>query len=122
MTTLREEPDVLVDAVAGKEDLQYEAQLSQHNQMDENEMKPVRSTVGPFSCITNCIHRLMPPGGIVASAFSLAGGTIGAGILGLPAGSNGFGLVTALIIMVFVTVLTIFSLSACCPSRLPRRE
>ncbi|CAC9449963.1 putative amino acid transporter [Leishmania infantum JPCM5] len=55
-------------------------------------------------------QKLVPPGGVIASSFTLGSSTLGAGILGLPAAFNSMGFVTALLVLIVVTVLTIFSL------------
>ncbi|KPA74217.1 amino acid transporter putative (AAT19) [Leptomonas pyrrhocoris] len=55
-------------------------------------------------------EKVVPPGGLIASSFTLGSSTLGAGILGLPAAFNSMGLATALIVLVVVVVLTIFSL------------
>ncbi|CAD2218974.1 Transmembrane amino acid transporter protein/Tryptophan/tyrosine permease family, putative [Angomonas deanei] len=110
MSTNNQNADAFVNDAVQKNDDQFMTELSQRNQMDEEDLTPVSAPRGPFSCITRCVHKVMPPGGIVASAFSLAGGTIGAGILGLPAGTNACGVITSMILLTYVTVLTIFSL------------
>lgn len=53
---------------------------------------------------------IIPPGGMVASAFTLGSSTLGAGILGLPAAFHSMGLATGLIVLLIVVVLSIFAL------------
>lgn len=55
-------------------------------------------------------EKIVPPGGIIASSFTLGSSTLGAGILGIPAAFNSMGFVTGLIVLVVVDILTIFSL------------
>ncbi|AIN95809.1 amino acid transporter, putative [Leishmania panamensis] len=56
------------------------------------------------------LEKIIPPGGVIASSFTLGSSTLGAGILGLPAAFNSMGLVTALLVLIVVTVLTIYSM------------
>ncbi|CAG9569065.1 putative amino acid transporter [Leishmania major strain Friedlin] len=56
------------------------------------------------------VEKVVPPGGVIASSFTLGSSTLGAGILGLPAAFNSMGFVTALLVLILVTVLTVFSL------------
>ncbi|GET86128.1 transmembrane amino acid transporter, putative [Leishmania tarentolae] len=63
-----------------------------------------------FSKLRMWFQRAVPPGGVVASSFTLGSSTLGAGILGLPAAFNSMGFVTALLVLIFVTLLTVFSL------------
>lgn len=62
------------------------------------------------SRVRHVLERLVPPGGLIASAFTLGSSTLGAGILGVSAAFNMMGLVTAIIVLVVITALTIVSL------------
>ncbi|KAH9593354.1 hypothetical protein LSM04_001265 [Trypanosoma melophagium] len=53
---------------------------------------------------------LFPPGTMLSSAFTLGISTLGAGILGLPSAFNMTGYILSIILLVVVTMLTIFSL------------
>ncbi|ORC89220.1 putative transmembrane amino acid transporter [Trypanosoma theileri] len=53
---------------------------------------------------------LFPPGSMLASAFTLGSSTLGAGILGLPSAFNMTGYILSIMLLVIVTILTIFSL------------
>lgn len=77
--------------------------------MDEEDTDESDSS-GKSSKLRLWFRQLIPPGGLVASSFTLASSTLGAGILGLPAAFNSMGLVTSLLVLMVVTVLTIFSL------------
>ncbi|KEG07874.1 amino acid transporter [Trypanosoma grayi] len=65
---------------------------------------------GILGLLKKCVVTIIPPGGIVASAFNLASSSLGAGILGLPAATNSSGLVMALLFLAIITFLTIFSM------------
>ncbi|KAH8616185.1 putative Transmembrane amino acid transporter protein [Trypanosoma vivax] len=52
---------------------------------------------------------LIPPGGVIASAFNLASTSIGAGIFGLPSATNNSGLIVGLLYLALITFLTIYS-------------
>ena len=56
------------------------------------------------------VHKIVPPGGIISGAFNMASASIGAGILGLPAASDSAGLVLAMIYLVIITYLSVFSM------------
>lgn len=56
------------------------------------------------------LYTVIPPGGILSSAFNMASSSIGAGILGLPAATNSAGLVLAMIYLVVITFFSIFSM------------
>ncbi|KPI84283.1 amino acid transporter putative (AAT19) [Leptomonas seymouri] len=86
-------PDVNVDVMDEDEDAELMVQRKKHR-----------------SRFRIWFEQVVPPGGFVASSFTLGSSTLGAGILGLSAAFNSMGLVTALIVLVVVTVLTIFSL------------
>ncbi|EAN82560.1 amino acid transporter, putative, partial [Trypanosoma cruzi] len=62
--------------------------------------------------LKRCVIVVIPPGGILASAFNLASSSIGAGILGLPLAANSSGLVMALVYLAVITSLTIYSMYA----------
>ncbi|EPY19557.1 amino acid permease [Strigomonas culicis] len=64
----------------------------------------------PIRCIQRFIYRVFPPGGVLSSSFSLASGSLGAGILGLPSSSNTCGLGMAMIYLVIITFFSIFSM------------
>jgi amino acid permease len=77
---------------------------------EEEDMEVVRQPRKERSRFRILFEKIVPPGGLVASSFTLGSSTLGAGILGLPAAFNSMGLATALIVLVVVTILTIFSL------------
>ncbi|ORC86734.1 amino acid transporter [Trypanosoma theileri] len=67
---------------------------------------------GILAALNRCVVTVIPPGGVLASAFNLASSSIGAGILGLPAATNKSGLVMALVYLAFITFFTIYSMNA----------
>ena len=62
------------------------------------------------STVVSVVHKIVPPGGITSGAFNMAGASIGAGILGLPAATDSAGLVLAMIYLVIITYLSVFSM------------
>lgn len=60
--------------------------------------------------LVGLLHKVIPPGGILSSAFSLASGSIGAGILGLPGATDTAGLVMAVMYLVIITFFSVFSM------------
>lgn len=60
--------------------------------------------------VKGAAHRVMPPGGILASSFNLASGSIGAGILGLPGATDSAGLIMAVIYLILITFFSVFSM------------
>ncbi|CAD2221543.1 transmembrane amino acid transporter [Angomonas deanei] len=76
--------------------------------MDNDEEIPIAPK--RTNCFMRCMNKIVPPGGLFASALTLCSSTLGAGILGLSAAFNDMGLVTALIILIICVFLTIFSL------------
>ncbi|ESL05544.1 amino acid transporter [Trypanosoma rangeli SC58] len=62
--------------------------------------------------LKTCVNVVIPPGGILASAFNLASSSIGAGILGLPLAANKSGVVMAIVYLAIITFLTIYSVYA----------
>ncbi|KEG06370.1 amino acid transporter [Trypanosoma grayi] len=69
---------------------------------------------GFIASISRCVQKIVPPGGVLGSAFNLASSSIGAGILGLPSATNSSGLVMALLYLTVITMTTIFSLNCIC--------
>ncbi|EPY15416.1 hypothetical protein STCU_12043 [Strigomonas culicis] len=59
---------------------------------------------------TTFLAGVVPPGGIRSSIFNLAGASIGAGILGLPAASNDAGLLLAFLLLLLITVFSVYSM------------
>ncbi|CBH10806.1 amino acid transporter 8, putative [Trypanosoma brucei gambiense DAL972] len=57
-----------------------------------------------------CFTSMIPPGGLVSTAFSLASICIGAGILGLPAAANSTGLVMTFVYPIIIYFLCVYSL------------
>ncbi|CCD17672.1 unnamed protein product [Trypanosoma congolense IL3000] len=62
---------------------------------------------GPFQ---QCVHRVLPRGGALSGIFNLSSVTLGAGILSIPSAFNTSGMVMAIIYLVLVTFLTVFSI------------
>ncbi|EKG06028.1 amino acid transporter, putative [Trypanosoma cruzi] len=71
---------------------------------------PASNTI--LAKLKRCVIVVIPPGGILASAFNLASSSIGAGILGLPLAANSSGLVMALVYLAVITSLAIYSMYA----------
>ncbi|RNF00876.1 putative amino acid transporter [Trypanosoma rangeli] len=67
---------------------------------------------GLLAKLNTCVNVVIPPGGILASAFNLASSSIGAGILGLPLATNKSGVVMAIVYLAIITFLTIYSVYA----------
>ncbi|RNF06930.1 amino acid transporter [Trypanosoma conorhini] len=67
---------------------------------------------GFLAKVNACVNVVLPPGGVLASAFNLASSSIGAGILGLPLAANSSGLVMAVLYLAVITFLTIYSMYA----------
>ncbi|CBH13848.1 amino acid transporter 1, putative [Trypanosoma brucei gambiense DAL972] len=67
---------------------------------------------GCFARVSLFMATIIPPGGIAASAFNIGSTTVGAGIFGLPAAANSSGLVMAMIYLIIITAMTIFSIYA----------
>ncbi|CAD2213693.1 Transmembrane amino acid transporter protein/Tryptophan/tyrosine permease family, putative [Angomonas deanei] len=89
-----------MDAPEGSPDMQQYAENA----------SPRRGGFPPLRFFQKCVYKILPPGGILSSAFNLASSSIGAGILGLPAASNTSGLGMAMIYLVIMTFFTIFSM------------
>lgn len=83
---------------------------------DEEEDEEKTHTVHRTGCkaflykFQRCFEYMIPPGGYVASAFTLGSATLGTGILGLPSAFNSMGLAMSIIILVIIVIFTIFAL------------
>ncbi|CBH10805.1 amino acid transporter, putative [Trypanosoma brucei gambiense DAL972] len=71
-----------------------------------------REGTGFLARMSTFVATAIPPGGIAASAFNIASSTVGAGIVGLPSAANSSGLVMAIVYLIIITVMTIFSIYA----------
>ncbi|RNF13241.1 putative transmembrane amino acid transporter [Trypanosoma conorhini] len=56
------------------------------------------------------LEYIFPPGSMLSSAFTLGSSTLGGGILGLPFAFNMTGYILSIILLVVVSILTVFSL------------
>ncbi|GET89714.1 amino acid transporter, putative [Leishmania tarentolae] len=65
-----------------------------------------RHTANP---VLRMLQAIMPYGGIVASAFSIASSTIGGGIIGLPAAFQMSGMGMAIIYLIAVVIMAVYS-------------
>ncbi|CBH13846.1 amino acid transporter, putative [Trypanosoma brucei gambiense DAL972] len=65
---------------------------------------------GCFAKVSLFMATIIPPGGIAASAFNIASSTIGAGIVGLPSAANSSGLVMAMIYLIIITAMSVFTM------------
>ncbi|RNE96058.1 putative amino acid transporter [Trypanosoma rangeli] len=77
------------------------------NALSEN---PSPAPNGLLTKLSACVNVVIPPGGILASAFNLASSSIGAGILGLPLAANKSGAVMAIVYLAIITFLTVYSM------------
>lgn len=62
------------------------------------------------SIVVALLGNMMPVGGLLATGFSLASTSIGAGILGLPSAFNSVGIVMATIYLLLITIQTAYSM------------
>ncbi|KAG8348613.1 putative Transmembrane amino acid transporter protein putativeputative [Trypanosoma vivax] len=72
--------------------------------------EPATQKTGFFAKILLLFATILPPGSVAGSAFNLASTTIGAGIFGLPAAANSSGLVVAILYLLLVFGLSVFSI------------
>lgn len=77
--------------------------------MNEERQKMVWSRRHPDNVILKMFQWIVPYGGIVSSAFSLASSTIGGGIIALPAAFQTSGMGMSIIYLVLVAVLSVYS-------------
>lgn len=56
------------------------------------------------------VYTILPPGGVLSSAFNMASGSIGAGILGLAGATDSAGLLLAIIYLVIITFFSVYSM------------
>ncbi|RNF26386.1 putative amino acid permease [Trypanosoma conorhini] len=63
----------------------------------------------PDSTLKRLLHRIIPYGGIISSGCNLASSSLGAGILALPYAFNKSGLAMALVYLVVIGILTVYS-------------
>lgn len=77
----------------------------------------VTASRNPNGCLQRLIHygkkvvyTVVPPGGILSGAFNMASASIGAGILGLPSATDSCGMVLAIIFLLIITYLSVFSM------------
>ncbi|PWV09235.1 putative amino acid permease [Trypanosoma cruzi] len=111
--------DPLNDGVELVEDLQGQAGLPTGDRMDvakirieklnQERQERVARRRDPQSCLKRGLHRIIPYGGIISSGCNLASSSLGAGILALPYAFNTSGLAMALVYLVVVGLLTIYS-------------
>ncbi|KAF8295334.1 putative amino acid permease [Trypanosoma cruzi] len=111
--------DPLNDGVELVEDLQDQAGLPTGDRMDvakirieklnQERQERVARRRDPQSCLKRGLHRIIPYGGIISSGCNLASSSLGAGILALPYAFNTSGLAMALVYLVVVGLLTIYS-------------
>ncbi|RNE98293.1 putative amino acid transporter [Trypanosoma conorhini] len=87
----------------------YNDKTKEGNALQEGE---AQAPTGFLAKLSACVDVVIPPGGILASAFNLASSSIGAGILGLPLATNSSGLVMAILYLAVITFLTIYSVYA----------
>lgn len=78
-------------------------------EMNEARRQMVWSRRHPDNVILKVFQWMVPYGGIVASAFSLASSTIGGGIIALPAAFQTSGMGMSIIYLVLVAVLSVYS-------------
>ncbi|ORC84759.1 amino acid permease [Trypanosoma theileri] len=78
-------------------------------QLDEERAERVAKRRQPSNPIKRALHRIIPYGGIVSSGFNLASSSLGSGIIALPYAFNTSGLAMAIIYLVMVGLLTIYS-------------
>ncbi|CBH13847.1 amino acid transporter 1, putative [Trypanosoma brucei gambiense DAL972] len=89
------------------------AEAGQANaEVERPQTKKQKDGGGCFARLSLFMATIIPPGGIAASAFNIGSTTIGAGIFGLPAAANSSGLVMAMIYLIIITAMTIFSIYA----------
>ncbi|EPY25949.1 amino acid permease [Strigomonas culicis] len=84
--------------------------VSQQGEVEVDECVVLPPRRSPLRWVQSIIYRVFPPGGILSSAFSLASGSIGAGILGLPGATDTAGLVMAMIYLVVIAFFSAFSM------------
>ncbi|ORC84760.1 amino acid permease [Trypanosoma theileri] len=77
--------------------------------LDEERAERVAKRRQPSNPIKKALHRIIPYGGIVSSGFNLASSSLGAGIIALPYAFNTSGLVMAIIYLVVIGLLTVYS-------------
>ncbi|EPY22725.1 transmembrane amino acid transporter [Strigomonas culicis] len=82
-------------------------------ELDENKLKSKPTPTGCRGFLLKCkycFEYMIPPGGYIASAFTLGSANLGTGILALPSAFNSMGMAMALIILIIIVFFTIFSL------------
>ncbi|RHW73297.1 amino acid transporter 10 [Trypanosoma brucei equiperdum] len=75
--------------------------------LSQNELK---NSGGCFARVSLFMATIIPPGGIAASAFNVAASSVGAGIIGLPSAANSSGLVMAMIYLIIITAMSVFTM------------
>ncbi|KAL7703637.1 amino acid transporter aATP11 [Lotmaria passim] len=77
--------------------------------MDQERAERVARRRVATNIFQRCFNYVLPYGGVVSSGINLASSCIGAGIIALPSAFNASGLIMALIYMVIIAYLTIYS-------------
>lgn len=79
--------------------------------MAQNESARDPSESSGFTAfLVRIVHKVLPPGGILASAFNMASCSIGAGILGLPGATDSAGMALAMIYLIIITFFSVYSM------------
>lgn len=63
-----------------------------------------------YNGFINAVHVVLPPGGVLSSAFNMASASIGAGILGLPGATNSAGIALAMIYLLIITFFSVYAM------------
>ncbi|KPA85608.1 putative amino acid transporter aATP11 [Leptomonas pyrrhocoris] len=103
------------DVMATKVDREMEGTFEQVDELGpESKRESGRAMSPPPPPTENCIFRLtrriMPPGGLASGVFNLASGSMGAGILGLPAAFQSSGVITGTILLIIVFFMTVYTM------------
>ncbi|KPI86326.1 putative amino acid transporter [Leptomonas seymouri] len=63
----------------------------------------------PGNRVTALMHKIVPHGGILSNSYNLAAVTLGSGVIALPSSFQATGIITSVIVLIVVTLSTIYS-------------